>query len=397
MKLVVLIISLFLISCSGGGGGGSGDSSGGGSANPSPAKFSGVSAISSGYSHVCALKTNGTVFCWGNNFYGQLGRGGDQTKPGQVSLSLPAVQVATGDMHSCALLNDGTVECWGYNNSGQLGDGSTTDSQTSVSVSGISGATKLMAGGNTTCALVPGGGGGTSLHKCWGYGGYGVLGDGGTSNSTSPVLTSNFTYGSLSSISNYFACGLAGTVARCWGTVNYGELGNGSTSTSSYTPVDVSNLSSGMLDIDVGTHHACAVTSSRAVKCWGRNFYGELGNGTTTLSNTPVQATGLTSGYDKVSTGLGFSCGLSNSTKDVKCWGLNDVGQLGQGNTTDSLTPVPVNGLSEFNTIQISAGNAFVCALSSTGYIKCWGSNTSSGNLGDGTYTSKTSPVDVLQ
>ncbi len=394
---IAICILMFAFSgCSGNSGGGSSDDSPGGGTT-SPTMFSGVISMASGDFHSCAIKSGGSVYCWGNNFFGQLGRSSDERKPRLVvGLSGAATGITAGTSHSCALIADGTVQCWGLNSSGQLGDGTTTNSQAPVTVVGISGATKVMAGGFTTCALVPGGGGGTSLHKCWGNGGYGVLGNNGNSNSTSPVLTSNFTFGQLSAISNYFGCGIAGGVARCWGTVSNGELGNGTTSTSSYIPVDVSNLSSGMLDLDVGVNHACSVTSSKAVKCWGKDSNGQLGDNTTTLSNVPVQVSGLTSGFDKVVAGDSFSCAFSISLNQVKCWGLNSSGQLGNGMTTDSFTPVDVNGLSGFNTAQVTAGSAFACSRSSDGFIKCWGSNTT-GYLGNGTNTNSSIPIDVLE
>jgi alpha-tubulin suppressor-like RCC1 family protein len=288
---------------------------------------------------------------------------------------------------ACAPLLGGTVECWGDNDDGQLGNGTTTNSSTAVAVSGLNGVTALSVGNESACALLSGG-----TVECWGDNSYGALGNGTTTNSSTPVAVSGLSGVTALSVGDLSACALLsnGTV-ECWGYNGYGQLGNGTTTNSS-TPVAVSGLSGATaISVGGGELSACALLSGGTVECWGANNAGQLGNGTTTSSLTPVAVSGL-NGATAISTGggLGDACALL-SGGTVECWGDNYYGELGNGTTTDSSTPVAVSGLSGVTAISVGGG-ASPCALLSGGTVECWGRNDY-GELGNGTTTSSSTPV----
>jgi len=219
--------------------------------------------------------------------------------------------------------------------------------------------------------------------KCWGSNALGQLGDGTFSDSSVPVDVVGLASG-ISAVSagsnNTCALTTSGGV-KCWGA-------------GSPTPSSVTGLSSGVAAISAGFNHVCALMSVGGVKCWGNNSDGQLGNGTTTASSTPVDVAGLTSGVSDVSAGLDYTCAVTTAG-GVKCWGTNLYGQLGNGTTAPSASPVNVAGLASGVT-KVSAGRYHTCAVTMAGGVKCWGDN-SSGELGDGTTTNSHAPVDAAK
>ena len=365
-------------------------------------ELQGVLQVANGEYHTCALLAGGTVECWGDNTYGELGNGTTSyipsSTPAAVSGLSGATAIAAGLYDTCALLAGGTVECWGYNNYGELGDGNTTDSSTPVPVSGLSGAIAIAAGVHDTCALLAGG-----TVECWGDNTYGELGNGTTSfiTSSTPAAVSGLSGATAITAGEYHVCALlaSGTV-ECWGDNTYGELGNGTTSSvPSSTPVAVGGLSGATAITAAGGYHTCALLAGGTVECWGYNADGELGNGTITDSGTPVPVSGL-SGATAIAAGADHTCALLAGGA-VECWGDNSDGELGNGTTTDSSVPVAVSGLSGATAIT-AAGRVLAdstvghtCALLAGGTVECWGDNTY-GELGNGTATDSSVPVTVI-
>jgi len=353
------------------------------------------------WSHTCAVLTNGTVKCWGYNSNGELGAGTPPLEapwyadtPINVKYISNAITVATGQQHSCAILSDGTVECWGANVYGQLGHGDTaTPYYTPVPVSGVTNAIAVAGGKLHTCALLSDG-----TVQCWGYNYAGQLGVDRTGPetcsysacSTTPVHVAGVTNALGIAAGDEHSCALLadGTV-RCWGWNYYGQSGNGDGIQYHITPVTVSGINTAVA-IDADGHHTCALLAEGTLKCWGSNFYGELGNGTTNTAYTPATVSGINNAID-VDSGRDFSCAVL-ADASAKCWGKGEYGSLGNGANNDSWVPVPV---SEINSaISITAGALHACALLSNGVLKCWGYNTY-GALGDGTGIQSNVPVEV--
>jgi alpha-tubulin suppressor-like RCC1 family protein len=351
-----------------------------------------VRAISAGGYHTCGLTISGGVKCWGHNQYGQLGIGtaANRAVPIDVrGLSSGISAITVGAYHNCALTTAQRASCWGNNGNGRLGDGTTTVRYTPVEVSGLTeNLTALTGGGSHTCALTAGAG-----LKCWGDNLYGQLGDGKIVPQYTPVDVSGLTTGvDAVDAGNEHTCALT-TVGgvKCWGNNRWGELGDGTTNAHKL-PADVSGLTSNITALAAGSGLTCALTTSGGVKCWGSNTAGELGDGTRKNRYTPVDVIGLNSTITAIAVGSVHACALTTNGA-VKCWGSNFAGELGDGTTISRTTPVNVNGLSSSVTA-IAAGNGFTCALMTTGSVKCWGYNAY-GELGDGTTTAQHTPVDV--
>lgn len=282
-------------------------------------------------SHSCAI-IDGIVKCWGQNTFGQLGNGTtvNTATPTAVQGSLAAVGVVTGLNHSCAFNAAGNVWCWGSNFSGKLGVGSTVDQTTPQAVVGLSNVTAMAAGYSHTCAIINN----TSM-ACWGSNGDGQLGVpiGTYPSSTTPVFIANFSASRIVAGEGHTcALSMAGQV-YCWGANNSGQYGFPSSPSQPW----LRNLVPGLPTITTlssKNRHVCALTASNTVWCWGTNSWGECGTGNNTSPATPQPVLNLTS-VTAISAGRDHTCAVSGSgpTSAVKCWGSNFSGQLGNGET----------------------------------------------------------------
>ena len=358
------------------------------SANP----LADIESISAGESHSCAV-VDGAAMCWGDNTNAQLGDGTttDRNVPTLVTgLGSGITAVSAGGQHSCALTTAGGVKCWGRNNAGQLGDGTTTLSTAPVDVAGLtSGVTAIAAGWSHSCAALAAGG-----MKCWGANNIGQLGDGTTVDRPLPASVAGLP-GAVSEIaaSVFHTCARTSAgAALCWGNNAHGQLGNGSTTNSS-SPVSVSSLASGVAAISAGSagvgESTCALTTGGGVKCWGRNQFGQLGTPTgsacgSPCSTTPVDVTGLSSGVAAIGAG-GYNACAGLNAGGVQCWG-----------SAYGSVPDDVPGLSAAVT-QVTRGTDHACALLASGTgARCWGTN-GNGELGTGAFISTSVPLDVVE
>ena len=317
---------------------------------------------------------------------GGTGNGSDTTF---TTSPIIATSISTGLNDSCVLTQVDGVKCWGYNYDGELGNNGSNDSLTPVDVSGLtSGVVAVTTGYKHSCALTDKG-----AVKCWGLNSYGQLGDGTTTTRRTPVAVTGLSSGvaGISANGNHTCAVTNAGAVKCWGSNDFGELGDGTT-TSKSSPVSVSGLTSGVSVLKAGKNHTCALMSSHGVKCWGLNENGQLGDGSLVNKLTPVNVYGLTSGVSALTAGGSHSCALTD-TGGVKCWGLNSSGQLGDNTTTTNSKPVDVSSMTS-GVAAISAGEKHTCALLKTGPAKCWGINLY-GQLGDGTTTNRKVPTSV--
>lgn len=248
--------------------------------------------VGTGVAHTCAATITGELFCWGDNEAGQLGIGLVARRepyavwvPTLVPGIAGVTAVTSGFLHTCALISDGTVRCWGYNQDGQVGNGSKTGIWPHavpfpVQVALLDSVVSISAGYFHTCALVADG------HVyCWGYitaGDYSTL-----FSSALPVRIEGIESATAISSGGVHACALVqGGKVRCWGANQFGQLGNGLTR-DSMTPVEVTRIE-GASQIGSGGTHSCAVVGGGQLRCWGANGQGQLGRGVLGASHTPI-------------------------------------------------------------------------------------------------------------
>lgn len=400
----------------------------------------GVASIAAGSRHTCAAMATGAVKCWGRNSRGELGDGGtgDSATPidvggtgivaavyaggntfggGSCALSgsgglkcwgsvlvdtdtvsrTPAdvagmssgvVGVSIGGVHACAVMQGGSLRCWGRNGSGELGDGGTSDRDVAIQVPGLAGVTAVAAGGSGyvghTCALATAG-----RVLCWGHNLSGQLGDGTLGYRTVPATVQSASPVVALDAGGSHTCTLdsAGSVA-CWGWNRFGQVGDGSGTTRN-APVTVGGLGAGVRDIGVSDLHSCARMSNGSLRCWGDNSCGQVGDGGFDHRFSPVLASAVNFNVAFAAPGDGLHTCATTAAGGVKCWGFNISGQLGNGGSTTSRTPVDVAGLGS-GVVALSLAN-HSCALTAAGSVKCWGP----GPLGNGQATGSSTPVEV--
>lgn len=366
-----------------------------------------------GYYFTCALLDNNSVKCWGHNGFGQLGYGDKQVRrmPAPTPIDLgqgrTAKQVSAGSTHTCVVLDNDTVKCWGYNAQGQLGYGNNVTllkpSASAVDVGTGRTVKQVSVGATHTCAVLD-----NDTVKCWGDGTYGQLGTGSSATlkkpPVSPVDVGTGRTVKQVALMYHSTCALLdNNTVKCWGGNQTGQLGYGFYGrilAPSAAPVDV-GLNRTVEHLTVGYSHVCVLLDNNTVKCWGDNSFGHLGYGDKRGRLQPEGTVPLGTGWlvQQIAAGFQHVCAVMDD-RSLKCWGSNDYGQLGYGNTTPRLRPQanPVNLGSGRTAKMLDAGQAATCALLDNNTVKCWGNN-SYGGLGyndtQGRNKPSNSPIDL--
>ena len=284
--------------------------------------------------------------------------------------------VVAGGTHTCAL-TDGRVSCWGNNYYGQVGTNDETDfifTKTDFVDLGEP-AVDLAAGYDHTCALTDSG-----TVQCWGSNKFGQLGAGTTDRySPVPVEVAGLTGVVAVGTGYYHSCAVLDNGGlRCWGRNEFGELGNGRAGRdeSAFEPEKVGGLRN-IRQVDGGAAHTCAVTDSGDVYCWGSNAHGRLGDGSETDRLRPAQVLGLPEAAQSVAVGAGHTCVLVEGGR-LFCWGSNSYGQLGNGAYTldfeINATPREVVGIGG-EVVFLASGGDHICTVTVSDAVYCWGSN----------------------
>ncbi|HVW28652.1 MAG TPA: protease pro-enzyme activation domain-containing protein [Polyangiaceae bacterium] len=395
-------------------------------------------AVTIGTMHVCVLFSNNDVKCWGQNQFAQLGIGSvatyQKTVPSGYVVTLDPVadvvkSIFAGWNNTCAILASGAVKCWGDNRVGELGIDNKAyvgfDSTKATAVVNLPAALSIGVGYNHMCALLA-----TGAVRCWGYNGYGQAGPvnvgdqngniGDSSGEMEAMATEgDFSLGTGASpvgvdASTYKSCALlADGRIKCWGYNIYGQLGLGTGTYNNYLGYNTADMGNNLattklggnrsaLAVASGDNFNCAILENGPVKCWGKNDAGQLGVGDTNPRGTTTAQTGaslpavlLGSGRSArmLAAGARHACALLDNGA-IKCWGANDSGQLGLGDTAnrgsaanqmgDNLSAVKLG--TGRTAIAVTAGTAHTCALFEEGDVMCWGANAQ-GQLGVGNST----------
>jgi len=356
-----------------------------------------------------AILSNGDLYCWGYNKYGQVGNGTTKTQltPIKVLSDVKSVSYSSNYPYSvAAILSNGDLYCWGYNGSGQVGNGTTKTQLTPIkvlsdvkSVSYSSSYASSYAYYSSVAAILSNG----DLY-CWGYNGNSQVGNGTTKTQLTPIKVLSDVKSVSYSYSYFFPHAYYYSVAAilsngdlyCWGYNGSGQVGNGTTK-AQLTPIKVlsdvksvsySSPSPSPFDSESSV---AAILSNGDLYCWGYNGNGEVGNGTTKAQLTPIKVLSDVK-FISYSSNYFFSVAAILLNGDLYCWGYNGNGEVGNGTTKAQLTPIKV--LSDVKSVSYFS-NSSVAAILSNGDLYCWGHNCF-GEVGNGTTEAQLTPIKVL-
>jgi alpha-tubulin suppressor-like RCC1 family protein len=327
------------------------------------------------------------------NWRGELGDGTttDRLKPVPVGGALRFRQVSVNFLHSCGLTVDSLAYCWGANDFGALGDGTFTDHFTPLPIAGALRFRQVSAGSSYTCGI-------TTAYDifCWGTGG-GRGDELGANQQAFPYqlgagLPFRDVSAALATVIGSFTCALTLAGAPyCWGDNEFGQMGIGQSGGLFPRPVQVAAAGRTFRQVNAGATRTCALNVNRLAFCWGANWYGGVGDGTTLQRTAPVRVARGIAFLDLADGGEYHTCAIALDGR-AYCWGLNGGGQVGDGTTTNRLKPVAVAGGLQFR--QLSTGSEYTCGVTTEHVAYCWGRNNV-GALGNGTLRGSLKPAPV--
>lgn len=309
---------------------------------------------------VCAITSTGALYCnSGSPKFSLMDSG---TNYAQVFSS-------TNASHHCGITTSNVLKCWGSNSNSQLGDSSTITRTTPVIIDSGTSYSNVSISESSTCGITSSG-----ALKCWGANNYGELGDNTTTTKTTPTIIDSGTNYSIIKKANRSSCGITASGAlKCWGRNTNSALGDGTTTHKSTPTLINSGTSYSQVFLNL-IYHGCGITTANALKCWGYNYY-HLGTGDTLTKSTPTLINSGTSyakmsDYNDSSVSTHSNCAIT-TTGVLKCWGYNFWGEVGNGYLTAVSTPAIID--SGVNYSEISTSPNYSCGITSSGLLKCWG------------------------
>jgi len=351
-----------------------------------------VPSVSRDENTCMAIMPNGDLYCWGYNYYGQVGNGTtiDQLVPMKILENVDSVFFEGS--HSAAIMENGDLYCWGYNENGEAGNGTTIDQLIPIKI--LENVDSVFFESSHSAAITENG----DLY-CWGYNKNGEAGNGTTDKQLTPMkVLENVVSVSLTDYNS--AAITSNRELYCWGANRYGQVGNGTTTDQLLPTKVLENVTS----VSFESSQSAAITENGDLYCWGHNGSGQVGNGTTELQLTPVKVLSDVNSvsifnFSSFSSSYMYMMAAITGNGDLYCWGHNGSGQVGNGTTELQLTPVRV--LENVRTVTATSyggrgdGVGNLAATTTNGDLYCWGWNTS-GQVGNGTTGTQLIPVKVL-